>query len=245
VDSLPWFVRVGINVDYIRTQVMAELGTHFTVFVPLLLVAIAGWLWIGRDVDRLHKATERMSLVDPLTQSWNTRKLEIDLRRSLEHARRAGEALSFAMIDLDDFKAFNDRNGHQAGDHALQLVAGAIRYALRETDTCYRYGGEEFCVLLPAADTEGAVVVAERIRQTIAATRVESAGGRTDRMSASIGLASFPADADDSDGLIRRADAALYDAKSRGKDRVVVYHWSMQTPLHAVDQADEKITTPL
>lgn len=222
VESVPWFVRVGVDRGHIAGEVSKELATHFGVFVPLLAVAIAGWLWIGRDLDLVHKQTERLSLTDPLTGVWNVRKLEDDLRLEMLRAERTGTAMSFAMVDLDDFKRFNDRFGHQAGDAALQAVAEAIATAVRETDTVYRYGGEEFSILLPGADSTAVQEVASRVRHAIEHVALP-VGGHADvePLTVSVGVATYPDDAEAPDDIIRCADLALYKAKSSGKNRVV------------------------
>jgi len=222
VQSVPWFVRVGVDRGHIAGEVSKDLATHFGVFVPLLAVALGGWLWIGRDLDRVHKQTEWLSLTDPLTSVWNVRKLEDDLRLEMARAKRTGLPLSFAMVDLDDFKVYNDRFGHQAGDAALQVMAKAITDAVRETDIVYRYGGEEFSIVLPGADPAAAHEVASRVRSAI--ERVElatSTQGGFQPLTASIGVATYPDDAEEPDGIIRCADLALYKAKSSGKNRVV------------------------
>lgn len=222
VKTVPWFVRVGVDRNHIAAEVSKELATHFGVFVPLLAVAIGGWLWIGRDLDQLHKLTHDLSLTDPLTGVWNVRKLEGDLRLESLRATRTGDPLSFVMVDLDDFKRFNDLFGHQVGDTALQVLTEALRSAVRETDTVYRYGGEEFCALLPGADSVAAHEVAQRIRSAVEDTplAVDSAGS-IEHLTASLGIATFPDDAEEPAELVRCADLALYRAKSEGKNRVV------------------------
>ncbi len=234
VDSVPWFVRVGVDRGHIATEVSKELGIHFGVFVPLLVVAIVGWLWIGRDLDQLHKRTEQLSLTDALTGAWNFRKLEGDLHLETMRARRMGTHLSFAMLDLDDFKQFNDVYGHQVGDVALQSVSNAIATTVRETDIVYRYGGEEFCILLPGADSVAVQEVAGRVRQAIERVGiVVDAHGRTEHVTASVGVATFPTDTQEPEDLMRCADLALYRAKSSGKNRVV--------PCGAVAAALERV----
>jgi diguanylate cyclase (GGDEF)-like protein len=125
------------------------------------------------------------------------------------------------MIDLDRFKEINDRHGHPAGDELLAAVASGIRRELRTADLPCRYGGEEFCILLPETDVAGARVIAERTRSAVVSTRPVVDGlplGTT----ASIGIAAFPElDVPDAETLLRRADEALYRAKREGRDRVV------------------------
>ncbi|OFW32115.1 MAG: hypothetical protein A2074_04455 [Candidatus Aquicultor primus] len=224
LERVPWYVRVGVDNDFIEAQARKELVDHFVVFVPLLLVAIFGWIWIGRDVDRFHKKTERLGLLDPLTELWNYRKLNQDLDLEISRARRKKEKLSFAMIDIDNFKHYNDANGHQQGDEALKQVAYIISQATRDTDSVYRYGGEEMCVLFRDADKAGAMAVSERIRKDIeealfAGEQEQPLG----KLTISIGVATYPNDTVSKDGLIKCADVGLYRAKELGRNRLEDY----------------------
>lgn len=220
-SKVSWYIRAGIDSQYINKQVRAELINHFLAFIPFLLLAIAGWLWIGKDVNKLHRKVELLSLTDPLTGLWNFRKLEQDFDREVLYARRYKEKLSFAMIDIDHFKHYNDRNGHQLGDSALRAVANAVIAAVRDVDTVYRCGGEELCVLLPNTDKDGAFVVAERIRRSVESKDI--IGGENQplgRLTVSIGVATYPLDSISKDGLANSADTALYKAKNKGRNRV-------------------------
>jgi diguanylate cyclase (GGDEF)-like protein len=158
-------------------------------------------------------STLAMAQRDALTGLLNRRRLDGDLAARLH----SSGAVAFLMIDVDHFKAFNDTFGHQRGDELLQTVARAISSAVREGDVVYRYGGEEFCVLLPDADAALAGVVAERVRATV---RSATAHG-VRPVTVSVGVA-----ADERGGvataLVERADAALYAAKQTGRDRVVM-----------------------
>jgi diguanylate cyclase (GGDEF)-like protein len=224
VAAAPWFVRVGVDADFIGSLVARDVAAHYAVFLPLLLVAVAGWLWIGRDVNLLHRRTEELSLVDALTGLWNSRSLREDLAQSIQHALRGGESLCFAMLDLDDFKQYNDRFGHVAGDEALQAAARALEGAIRAADRAYRYGGEEFCILMPGSDSDGVAAVAERVRAAVSAVALHP-GAQVEpvSLSISIGVAVFPDDAQSAGEIMICADAALYQAKREGKNRVVIH----------------------
>lgn len=142
-----------------------------------------------------------------------------------EHARasRYGTAFGLLMIDLDDFKEINDRHGHLAGDRFLGAFGEALRSRLRGADLACRYGGDEFCILLPETDLEASARIAERLRADIAALVVDIDGFAL-RTTVSIGIAAFPGhDSGDPKGLLLRADQALYQAKRAGRDRVVPY----------------------
>lgn len=223
-SKVPWYVIVCVDDKTIRSEVAHELVNHFALFVPLLLVALFGWIWIGRDVNRLHKMTEQLSLLDPLTDLWNYRKLTQNLEAELVRARRYKEQLSFVMIDIDYFKQYNDNNGHQLGDEALCSVAKAICSAVRDSDLVYRYGGEEMCAVLPNTDKDGAIVVAERMRLKIEETSFRGEGKQpSGKLTVSIGVATYPFDSISKEGLINSADIALYKAKEKGRNRVEAY----------------------
>jgi len=128
------------------------------------------------------------------------------------------------MIDIDDFKAYNDNNGHQAGDLALQITAHCLKAALRSADVASRYGGEEFCILLPQTSMSEAGVIAERIRQRVSTTHFPHGKSQPlGRVTVSIGLASYSAIVNSAETVIAAADRALYQAKSKGKDRIEFY----------------------
>lgn len=165
-----------------------------------------------------------MSITDPLTGLHNRRYLEARLAEELSRSKRYNYPLSFMMIDIDDFKLYNDRNGHQAGDRALEITAQCLRAALRKVDVASRYGGEEFSILLPQTDLEEAGVIADRIRRKIMSTRfphgkTQPLGGVT----VSIGLSTFSPTLDSAEAIVRAADRALYHAKSHGKNRAYAY----------------------
>jgi diguanylate cyclase (GGDEF)-like protein len=124
------------------------------------------------------------------------------------------------MSDIDDFKRINDTYGHPTGDAALKAIAGVIRQIGRSVNFPARYGGDEFSVLLPETDKKAALLVAERFRNATTGLTLQTPEGHEASISVSIGVASFPEDASDAESLIRAADAALYQAKRLGKNRV-------------------------
>jgi diguanylate cyclase (GGDEF)-like protein/PAS domain S-box-containing protein len=162
-----------------------------------------------------HQATH-----DDLTELWNRRRMDEELERVVAHARRYGSDAALLVIDLDGFKAINDRLGHAAGDAFLHAVGGALRTALRESDSCARLGGDEFAVLLPHSDERRAWQAGERIIAGIDALR---AGPAPDdpRAGASVGVALLGAD-EDADAWMRAADGALYAAKAAGGGQVAI-----------------------
>ncbi len=169
------------------------------------------------EASRLHAATERLSQFDPLTQLANRRRLGADLDSAVANAKRHGSPMSVIMLDLDHFKELNDRYGHQQGDVVLQEVASTIRTAMRDGETAYRYGGEEFAILVTRGGPEEAAQLAERLR-----SRVEADFRRGDKqlVTASFGVAGLPEHAGDGEALLSEADRALYSAKNSGRNRV-------------------------
>ncbi|MEU8078980.1 diguanylate cyclase [Catellatospora citrea] len=180
--------------------------------------------------DRLAVQRARLTELavrDPLTGLHNRRSFEDRLNAALSRAGRAESAVSLLMLDLDHFKAVNDRHGHPAGDQVLRTVAALLVRELRGVDMAARLGGEEFGVLLPGIGHRDAVAVAERLRAAIARCPVVLAGV-TIQVTASFGVVSRPADGRTADELLARADDALYRAKRSGRDRVSGPPWPPQ-----------------
>ncbi|HYV11681.1 MAG TPA: diguanylate cyclase [Pyrinomonadaceae bacterium] len=173
-----------------------------------------------------ERATEfqLMSITDSLTGLPNRRYLEERLAEELNRSKRYDSPMSFLMIDIDDFKAYNDKNGHQAGDVALQITAHCLKGALRAVDIASRYGGEEFCILLPQTGITEAGAIADRIRQRVSTTEFPHGKAQPlGHVTISVGVSTFTKNIDTSENIIAAADRALYQAKSMGKDRVEFY----------------------
>jgi diguanylate cyclase (GGDEF)-like protein len=165
-----------------------------------------------------------MSITDPLTGLLNRRYLEERLTEEVNRSKRYEYPMSFLMIDLDDFKLYNDRNGHQAGDLALQVTAQALKSALRSADVASRYGGEEFCILLPQTALTEAGVIAERIRERIEHANYPHANTQPlGAVTCSIGVSTFSPFVNTAEQIIWAADRALYDAKHQGKNKIGFY----------------------
>ncbi len=170
----------------------------------------------------------RSGFTDVLTGWHNRRYLQVRIKEELARVSREGSNLVCLMLDIDHFKRVNDTWGHAAGDVVLREIAQRIEAEVRSSDVAARYGGEEFIVLLPNTDTQSGVRLAERIRTAISATPVELPGGEEVTITASIGIAGVAPErhVEDlktlGDSLIARADVALYQAKSDGRDRVAV-----------------------
>ncbi|HEY7791324.1 MAG TPA: GGDEF domain-containing protein [Vicinamibacterales bacterium] len=172
------------------------------------------------DHAQLRERLEALSVTDDLTQLYNSRYLNLALRREAKRAARNGLPLSLLFVDLDGFKTVNDRFGHQCGSRTLVEVAVIIRGSARETDIAARFGGDEFAVILPETDAAGALAVAERVRARIEASRFLEGDGLSLAITASVGVGTLPDAVDSADALLRAADQAMYAVKAAGKNGV-------------------------
>ena len=165
---------------------------------------------------------DALSVTDDLTRLYNSRYLNQALHRETIRALRGKRPVSVLFLDLDGFKTVNDNHGHLLGSKALVEAAEVIRRCARETDVLARFGGDEFCLVLPETSIDGAVAVAERIRDRFRAFRFLTSDGLSMRLTASIGVATLPDLAGTAEELLRAADTAMYRVKAGGKDGVLV-----------------------
>jgi diguanylate cyclase (GGDEF)-like protein len=194
-------------------------------FVAAITLALAAGLAtrLARPVARVLADLTRLTRqaqTDGLTNLANRRALDERLDGEVDHARRLGTNVAFVIADIDNFKSINDRYGHQTGDEVLRRVAQAFSEAVRELDLPGRYGGEEIALVLPGTNLSGARALAEKIRKTLEELQVTTPEGNTVHVTASFGAACFPAQTGVEE-LVAAADAALYEAKRTGKNRVV------------------------
>ena len=184
---------------------------------------LAEWLatqaGIALENARLHERVQRQATTDELTGLVNRRRFLEALETELERARLFETPLSLVLADLDDFKLVNDRHGHIAGDHALQTFGDLLQEHLRVVDVAGRLGGEEFAVLLPETSAESATLVADRMRRALGDAPLDLPGGNLVPLTASFGIAEL-APGQAAEQLVSSADAALYEAKAAGKNRV-------------------------
>ena len=167
------------------------------------------------DDPQLHSEVVDLSLLDALSGAYNRRFLEIFLKKEVDRCHRYHRGLAVIMLDIDGFKNYNDHFGHPAGDLILKSLAKCIQDNQRKLDVVVRYGGDEFAVILPEADENGAVMVAENIRT--------SAQQLLNGLTLSLGVAILITNEYNADELIQNADRALYDAKRSGLDRVCLF----------------------
>ncbi|MBI2266274.1 MAG: diguanylate cyclase [Armatimonadetes bacterium] len=170
------------------------------------------------DLTGRNQVLQEQAITDHLTGLYNHRFFWSRLREEIARASRYGRILSLLMLDVDDFKGFNDTQGHLAGDEVLRSVGQTLRQSIRGTDVVARYGGEEFAAIFPETPLSGANIVAERIRSKIAALRFEQY--QLLRVTVSGGIAAYPDHGSAAEDLVSSADAALYTSKARGKNRI-------------------------
>jgi diguanylate cyclase (GGDEF)-like protein len=170
----------------------------------------------------LFQKTEQLTITDDLTKLFNSRYLNLYIGREIKRCKRHGIPLSVIFLDLDGFKGVNDQYGHLAGSRTLAEVGAILAEAVRESDILARYGGDEFVVVLPETPPSGALVIAERIRKSIEAHSFLEAQGLRARISASFGIASYPDHALTPEGLIQKADQAMYRVKEKDKNGIEV-----------------------
>lgn len=224
--SLSYATSIGVLMLFLNVNFVALVARCAweggSVLGPLAIALIIAYVLIVRLILRLHRSlienismkldSKIQSFVDPLTNLWNRRRLDLFLEKLMPAVRRSGSPFSVVMLDIDHFKRYNDRHGHKAGDGLLVQIANILLDCAREQDLVVRYGGEEFLVVLPSTDLEDARVVAERM---IAGIRQG-----TD-VTISAGIAQYGEDMD-IDRLVQVADGALYEAKLAGRDTLRV-----------------------
>ncbi len=205
----PYFdIDFDDDAEYLETieRARAELINVSTDFIDQLVAQ-------QRQIDTLR----RQATHDGMTQLMNYQYFQETLNREIARSRRSRSPLTVVMADIDRFKAVNDTYGHMAGDHALRAVATCLQANLRETDHIARYGGEEFALILYNIPTEEAVIVTERVRQTISELPIRF-DDSTFKITMSFGIASLAGDDQDREALLDNADKALYEAKSAGRN---------------------------
>jgi diguanylate cyclase (GGDEF)-like protein len=176
----------------------------------------------------VYETARRLCVTDDKTLLYNHRYLTKRLDGEIKRAARFGRQVGCLMLDLDDFKAFNDKYGHVAGDEALSAVAGVIRKSCREIDIPARFGGEEFTIVLPETGVTGAETAAKRIIEAVRQTTIETGKGSSN-LTISAGVAVYPLHARDASDLVKQADLALFEAKSQGKDRFMTVPSAFET----------------
>jgi diguanylate cyclase (GGDEF)-like protein len=206
--------------DYVDAM-QISLGQGMGFVLAFIAMLGAGFGFVLAVLERHAERMREMATHDGLTGCINRVTFDALLVNALERARRASEPLSLVMLDLDHFKAINDAWGHRTGDEVLRRCASTVQAQLRASDVLARVGGEEFSVLLPGTDLQGAAHVAETVRMAVQALTIDNLQGGSIRVSVSAGVASTQGpDGPTADQLYQSADAALYAAKAAGRNRV-------------------------
>jgi diguanylate cyclase (GGDEF)-like protein len=186
------------------------------------LIAAERVVALHRTIEEQRRVLQQQASHDALTGVYNRLRLDEDLAHLVARAERYGHGFCVALLDVDKFKSFNDTYGHLAGDDALRAVAAQLSASVRTGDAVYRYGGEEFVLLLPDQDLARATVAVERVRRTVRAAAVPSSASEHGVVTISAGISECAGGtADSSKRLLDTADQALYLAKAQGRDRVV------------------------
>lgn len=191
---------------------------YFHILINVLSVSIGN--------SRMYQNMKNLSLTDGMTKLGNYRYFKGRLTEELLRGKRNNTTVSLIILDIDNFKNYNDTLGHQAGDEALKLVGQILKNTVRDEDIVSRYGGEEFCIILPGITKRGIFSMGERIRKSVEKTKFykeEIQPGK--KLTISLGAASFPDDDQEFEGLVKKADEALYQAKRAGKNQLKIYHY--------------------
>ncbi len=215
-----------LSIDMFSLEFLRSFILHLA---PVLIIAYLTMM-LSRGIHDTQRRMTYLSEHDALTGKLNIRAFDQALEREMDRSKRYNHPLSVIMIDSDNLKGVNDTHGHKAGDNLIKLVADSIQFCLRTSDVLARYGGDEFIVLLPEIDKAGAAAAAERIRQMIQDSPLR-VGEKKISTSASLGVASFPEQADNLKTLMAKADKAMYYSKLNGKNRMSLFSEDMM-PAH-------------
>ena len=211
-----WTIQRGSNADLLAPD-FVQFASNL-LFAVSTVLATLGVLWI--EIEKLRSDLARLAMIDPLTAILNRRAFMLEYERELSRCVREKTGLALAIFDLDHFKDVNDTYGHLVGDKVLRRVADTLRASLRGHDVIGRYGGEEFALLMPGADTAAALAGTERARLAVGERPIQ-VGSLRIPITVSAGVAAVGSAGADWESLLRSADAALYEAKRSGRNRVV------------------------
>ena len=197
-----------------------------------VLNMFANQMALAIENSRLYEETVRLSRTDWLTGLWNTRYFNDTLEKKLKEASENEGCLSVLMMDIDNFKVYNDTLGHKEGDKAIKRVADILNRFSRKSDFTCRYGGEEFCTIMENAGKNDSQIIAERLRSEVKNSfKFDDSVPENLKLTISVGLASFPNDSEEKDDLVEKADLALYHAKHTGKNKTCAYDPSKKSNI--------------
>ncbi len=256
LEGMPFEITNPEAKKMVDQNTQKALGTDFFVTVPLkakdkvlgailvdnifnkkpitkidirMLTMFANHAGLAIENSRLYEETVYLSNTDWLTKLWNYGRFQQSLSFEIEKTKRENGRLSLVMVDVDNFKNYNDTLGHMQGDEALKIIAATLGSKSRKIDTVARYGGEEFAIVMPGTSKENARLFAERLRGEVEKIFADEKDIQQDkRLTISCGVASYPEDATSKEDLVMRSDIALYDAKMSGKNRSCIYSTGME-----------------
>ena len=222
-------INQGLTIGMLHLQNTEETGPMADAFLSeppeppdeKLVVTFTDHIALALSNLRLKQKLYQLAIRDSLTGLHNRRYMEESLEREIHRAKRKGTSLGILMVDIDFFKYFNDKHGHEAGDTLLKALGNYLKNSVRADDIACRYGGEEFTMILPEITQETALMRAEAIRAGVDQLRVNYRGLELEKISLSIGVALFPQNGTNWESTLREADKALYEAKEGGRNRVV------------------------
>lgn len=256
LEGMPFEITTHEAKKIVDPEIQRTLNTDFFVTIPLkakdkvvgailvdnifnkkpitktdvrMLAMFASHMGLAIENSRLFEETVYLSNTDWLTKLWNYGKFHQSLSSELERTKKVDSSLSLVMVDVDNFKNYNDTLGHMKGDEALKSIAGVLQSKSRKCDVVARYGGEEFAIVMPSTSKENARLFAERLRSEVEKIFAEEGAIEPNkRLTISCGVATYPEDADTKSDLISRSDIALYEAKRSGKNRTCIYSRAME-----------------
>ena len=212
-------IELPLTAGQVSFGVLKLFAQRFEADAVIVATSLAAQAVVALDNARLHRIVARQALVDTLTGLSNRRHGQDALSLEISRAARFSDALAVVIVDVDSFKSINDTHGHPFGDRVLRYVAELLRTTLRDIDLPSRWGGDEFVLLLPGTDVNGALALAERLRAALAERVLLAPDGSAVNVTASFGVAVYPNARSEAD-LLAAADEALYAAKRAGKNRV-------------------------
>jgi diguanylate cyclase (GGDEF)-like protein len=211
-------VMTGFSEDYSYEEVILKGASDF-VFKPIRFEELLLRLKRVLQERKLKEELQRLAITDDLTKLYNSRQFYKDLKHEVERAKRYDHSLSLIMMDIDYFKVYNDKYGHLEGDKALARIGEIIRSCLRKTDSAYRYGGEEFTVILPETSQEEAENVADRIREEVSSHVFLPEEEKKVTITISIGITEYCSNEELTD-FVKRSDQAMFASKKKGRNRI-------------------------
>jgi two-component system, cell cycle response regulator len=230
-------VMTGYSGDYSYKEAIDKGASDF-VFKPVRFEELLLRLRRVLRERQLRKELQNLAITDGLTKLYNSRHFYAQLELEVERTRRHRRPLGLLLMDIDYFKQYNDRYGHLEGDKVLAKLGRAIQESLRKTDSAYRYGGEEFTIILPETCGKESITVAQRVRSAIAARRFQPEDGEPTTITVSMGVTEYQLEEKITD-FVKRADKAMFISKQKGRDRITVLYPNREAACETSSDGDD------